>query len=170
MSKKKYQSTEVTMFRRRAIAYLVSRGARFITCPSSNLLVSLLLNDDWIPASVKESLSAGKKTRNGAFITFFDLLPRDQRPKIKGRPKKKTDTSPFYDSDDWKRLRYRALQHYGAKCMCCGATAKDGATIHVDHIKPRSKFPDLELEFSNLQILCKICNLGKSNIDATDWR
>ena len=48
--------------------------------------------------------------------------------------------------------------------------AKTKGVMHVDHIKPRSKFPDLELEFDNLQILCKACNLGKSNKDQTDFR
>jgi len=42
--------------------------------------------------------------------------------------------------------------------------------IHVDHIKPRSKFPELELVFDNLQVLCDDCNIGKSNVDSTDFR
>lgn len=42
--------------------------------------------------------------------------------------------------------------------------------MHVDHIKPRSKYPELELEFTNLQILCADCNLGKRNHDSIDWR
>lgn len=74
---------------------------------------------------------------------------------------------PFYDSREWRELRYSAIKKYGRKCMACLSTEK---TIHVDHIKPRSKFPDLALELSNLQILCADCNLGKSNKDATDWR
>ena len=55
--------------------------------------------------------------------------------------------------------------------MCCGRSRKDhGVVIHVDHIKPRSKYPHLALVFENMQILCEDCNLGKSNVDATDWR
>ena len=42
--------------------------------------------------------------------------------------------------------------------------------MHVDHIKPRSLYPDLELEFENLQVLCKYCNLEKSNKDEIDYR
>lgn len=76
----------------------------------------------------------------------------------------------FYFSDEWRRLRYKALSLHGNSCQCCGASPKTGAVIHVDHIKPRSKFPDLELELTNLQILCEACNLGKLNIDQTDWR
>ncbi|MDE2096550.1 MAG: HNH endonuclease [Patescibacteria group bacterium] len=86
-------------------------------------------------------------------------------------PKNKTCASrkerlAFYASDAWLRLRYAAIAKYGRKCMACGSTDK----IHVDHIKPRSRFPELELELSNLQILCHDCNMGKSNVDYTDWR
>ena len=55
--------------------------------------------------------------------------------------------------------------------MCCGRSPKEhGIVIHVDHIKPRSKYPKLELAFDNMQLLCAACNYGKSNIDNTDWR
>jgi len=78
-------------------------------------------------------------------------------------------SSSFYQSRAWQRLRYRALRLCGAKCQCCGADRKT-TKLHVDHIKPRSKFPELELDIKNLQVLCENCNMGKSNIDATDWR
>jgi 5-methylcytosine-specific restriction endonuclease McrA len=84
---------------------------------------------------------------------------------------KNVATNSFYDSDAWKALRYKALAHNGAACQCCGRTYKEHkVVIHVDHIKPRSKFPELELELSNLQILCADCNLGKSNKGSIDWR
>lgn len=73
----------------------------------------------------------------------------------------------FYDSREWKELRYKAIRLHGRTCMACGAAA---GTVHVDHIKPRSKFPELALDLSNLQILCADCNIGKSNKDSTDWR
>lgn len=76
----------------------------------------------------------------------------------------------FYTSQPWRELRYEALKIHGAACQCCGRTRKDGAVIHVDHIKPRSKYPHLELEITNLQILCEDCNLGKLHKDETDWR
>lgn len=76
----------------------------------------------------------------------------------------------FYESREWRELRYKALVKNGAVCQCCGATRASGAIIHVDHIKPRSKFPELMLSLDNLQTLCEACNMGKSNKDATDWR
>ena len=75
----------------------------------------------------------------------------------------------FYDTQEWMRLRYKALKLLGRRCSCCGAQGQE-IEYHVDHIKPRSKYPNLELDLSNLQILCRACNLGKSNTDEIDWR
>lgn len=79
-------------------------------------------------------------------------------------------SAQFLDSWEWKELRYRVLQLYGRRCMCCGATPKTGATIQVDHIKPRFKYPELALDITNLQVLCYDCNKGKGSWDETDFR
>lgn len=76
----------------------------------------------------------------------------------------------FFEGRAWKELRYKALQVCGGKCQACGASARDGSILHVDHVKPRYKFPKLELELSNLQVLCADCNIGKGAWDETDWR
>lgn len=73
----------------------------------------------------------------------------------------------FYVSKEWRALRYKALIIHGRRCMCCFAIGKE---LHVDHIKPMSKYPALKLDINNLQILCKDCNLGKSNIFEHDFR
>ena len=54
--------------------------------------------------------------------------------------------------------------------ICCERSPIDGVKLHVDHIKPRSKYHELELDFNNLQILCEDCNLGKLNINEEDFR
>ena len=76
----------------------------------------------------------------------------------------------FFASLSWKNLRYKALHRHGGRCQCCGASPAEGAILHVDHIKPRSKYPELALEMDNLQVLCADCNVGKLNRDETDWR
>jgi len=89
----------------------------------------------------------------------------------KNRKEIKKARGGFYMSDEWRKLRYRVIRKYKATCMACGRNYKEHAVvIHVDHIKPRSKYPKLELDFNNLQVLCECCNLGKSNTDETDWR
>ena len=56
-------------------------------------------------------------------------------------------------------LRFEILKRDGYRCQMCGVTAKDGATLEIDHIHPVSKGgtnnPD------NLQVLCRDCNAGK---------
>ncbi len=89
---------------------------------------------------------------------------------IKSSGKINREGDDFYLSPAWRKLRMSVLVRYGAVCQCCGSSPKNGSIMHVDHIKPRSKFPSLELDFNNLQVLCEACNLGKSNIDQTDWR
>lgn len=49
----------------------------------------------------------------------------------------------------------------GARCQLCGAEARTGATLHVDHVIPWSKEGETTLE--NLQVLCHVCNIGKSD-------
>lgn len=78
---------------------------------------------------------------------------------------------PFYSSRNWLSLRFRTLEEhyrkYGYRCMLCNNV---GGEFHVDHIKPRSQFPHLALDRSNLQVLCSKCNLGKSNKSATKYK
>lgn len=78
-----------------------------------------------------------------------------------------TKFDEFYESRAWLKIRHQVLKEYGRVCSLCRTETGE---MHVDHIKPRSKYPDLELEYNNLQVLCKACNLGKGNGDETDWR
>lgn len=82
----------------------------------------------------------------------------------------KPEYNEFYKSQEWRQLRYLALKNNGACCQCCGAKAGNGVQIHVDHIKPRSRYPELELCLDNLQVLCSDCNIGKGAWDDTDFR
>lgn len=86
-----------------------------------------------------------------------------------GEPPKAANDN-FYLSDQWIRLRYRVLVARGNNCECCGASWTPGNPLQVDHIKPRSIFPHLALSPANLQVLCRKCNMGKSNKNYTDWR
>ena len=71
----------------------------------------------------------------------------------------------FYESEQWKTLRNQALQQYGCQCLRCG----NKNHIEVDHVKPRCKYPQLELDIHNLQILCRDCNNLKGSKDSSEW-
>jgi hypothetical protein len=79
---------------------------------------------------------------------------------------RKPDES-FYGSDGWIILRNKIRKIYGFQCMKCGL---EDNTNCVDHIFPRSKYPQLELDINNMQMLCGICNIVKGNRNTKDYR
>jgi hypothetical protein len=97
------------------------------------------------------------------------MAERSVFPFDRGGADRPTDDG-FYESREWLDLRYRVLQRAGGSCKLCGCRATPENPLQVDHIKPRSTHPELALVEANLQVLCKACNMGKSNKDATDWR
>ena len=76
-------------------------------------------------------------------------------------------TSWVYTDKRFKRLRYPVLKANNFKCCACNSTE---AELHIDHIKPVSKYPELAFDINNLQVLCKDCNLSKSNKFEDDLR
>ena len=62
------------------------------------------------------------------------------------------------------RLRWHVLQRDRFTCRACGASPalSPGVELHVDHVVPWSKGGETVL--ANLQTLCSVCNLGKSNV------
>jgi len=75
----------------------------------------------------------------------------------------------FYRSAEWLSVRYIVIRAGRGCCEACGADSST-TQLHVDHIKPKSRFPELALNPENLQLLCRECNFGKSNTDCIDWR
>jgi hypothetical protein len=70
-------------------------------------------------------------------------------------------------------IRYEVLKRANKRCELCGVQEgdegyEDRLPLHIDHIEPRSKGGSNEID--NLQVLCRACNLGKSNRDNTDFR
>lgn len=76
----------------------------------------------------------------------------------------------FLNSEEWKRVRWLALKKFGFACMACGRTRRDGVILHIDHIKPRCRYPELALSLDNLQVLCQTCNFGKGYEHEDDLR
>jgi 5-methylcytosine-specific restriction endonuclease McrA len=77
------------------------------------------------------------------------------------------DTHWVYSDKRWADLRYKILRRFEFKCLACKSTNTE---LHVDHIKPISKYPSLAFDENNLQVLCKLCNLSKSNKYEDDLR
>lgn len=95
------------------------------------------------------------------------FIPEQTLPQTSNR--KKHRINKFYRTPEWIKLRYQILRLFGQVCMCCGATSEH-KRIMVDHVRPRSLYPDLALDPRNMQVLCEDCNAGKGWDDESDWR
>ena len=69
-------------------------------------------------------------------------------------------------------LAYEIFRRCRGVCQACGVGA-DVERLEIDHIKPRKPSSGKtggKTTLDNLQVLCRRCNAGKSNKDATDLR
>jgi uncharacterized protein (TIGR02646 family) len=80
----------------------------------------------------------------------------------------------FLDGDsgvpDAARTRYRHTEIKDAlirdsheKCIYCESAPRHVAPGDVEHLKPKSHFPDQIVEWENLGFVCPECNLAKSD-------
>lgn len=155
-----------------AIEYLRNKNVHVFDNVSSQRLATLL----WESTGNKCRVNFSKREARAYIRKFVRALSPTKQAFTKKKSGWKRSTAhpaakaAFLESWEWTTLRYKVLQKFGPRCMCCGATRETGAVLHVDHIKPRSKFPELALDINNLQVLCATCNKGKGNWDETDFR
>jgi 5-methylcytosine-specific restriction endonuclease McrA len=69
----------------------------------------------------------------------------------------------FYASPEWRLLRDQVIAEQGRRCQQCGRHITRDFDLTVDHIKPRSRFPQLALDKRNLRVLCRQCNSSKGD-------
>jgi uncharacterized protein (TIGR02646 family) len=67
------------------------------------------------------------------------------------------DRGDYTDPVNKEALRESASR----KCMYCEAKIGHTSYAHVEHIKPKAKFPELEFVWDNLGFSCQICNTNK---------
>jgi 5-methylcytosine-specific restriction endonuclease McrA len=98
--------------------------------------------------------------------------PRNEREeKIKSRvrvlaeerKKKIEEAQLFYSSPEWVKLREQVIKEEGRVCAQCGRKIKNDNDVTVDHIRPRTKYPQLALSRENLRVLCRQCNSRKKD-------
>lgn len=57
-------------------------------------------------------------------------------------------------SKEYKQFRKKVLERDNYKCVKCGS--KDNLQVH--HIKPKKDYPNLIMNFDNVQTLCLLCH------------
>jgi len=79
----------------------------------------------------------------------------------------KQEVSKRSRSVSW-RLRFLVMRRDGFKCCNCGRSPaiESGIILHIDHNKAWSKGGPTT--YDNLQTLCSVCNIGKSNLEPNE--
>ena len=112
-----------------------------------------------VPVSFDHFLEAAK-----------DEISLYSKKTVPSRKRVLREAQGFYDSPDWQSIRSKIVKRYGNKCLSCGKKGSANTKIHVDHVFPRSLYPDLELNIFNCQTLCERCNKTKMNKNCNDYR
>jgi hypothetical protein len=101
------------------------------------------------------------------FKNLFEEYPAIEKEKLLVTNKKINiviDENKFVKAG----MRWQIFERDEFKCVACGKSAHDGAILHIDHIKPKSKGGANNMD--NYQTLCHLCNIGKSNKSEIDLR
>ncbi|MDQ0999774.1 5-methylcytosine-specific restriction endonuclease McrA [Neobacillus niacini] len=82
----------------------------------------------------------------------------------------------FYISKEWRAVRELVFIEYGIEdgALCCQRCLINERIIvyknmEGHHLKPRSKYPELELDPDNIVPLCKSCNIELGDSGIVDW-
>jgi 5-methylcytosine-specific restriction endonuclease McrA len=108
----------------------------------------------------EEELSSVEEDNNATSEEIISLPREEDTLKAKQAAEQRIKVMPA--------IRWQVFQRDGWKCVACGRGSQNDVILQVDHIIPRSKGGKDSL--SNYQTLCHLCNIGKSNKDATDLR
>ena len=82
------------------------------------------------------------------------------------RKERLDEAKRFYSSPEWNLIREQVIKEKGRVCSECKKYIRNNKDVTVDHIRPRSKYPDLALEKQNLRVLCRRCNSSKGDKDS----
>ena len=125
-----------------------------------------------VTVAVMVSTVTGRRmTKHDAWVWLLEESESFIENIVSTAKAKKSVGPNFSKSVAWKAVRFEALKASNGGCCLCGRSNREhGVILHVDQIKPKSKWPELALTLSNLQVLCEDCNMGKGNRDDTDWR
>ena len=78
---------------------------------------------------------------------------------VKKTKKPKKPKRVYYTTEEWADTRKKIFDRDGKICHMCG-----GPATHIDHLLPKSKYPELALNLDNLKPACKDCNFTKLDI------
>lgn len=66
-------------------------------------------------------------------------------------------------------IKSSLLAETSEKCAYCESKLTHIAFGHIEHIKPKSKFPELTFQWENLTLACELCNGNKSDFHEEEY-
>lgn len=100
------------------------------------------------------------------FIEYINNTITDDFEESNIQSNKEDNSKPKHKTKRWPnwRLRFLVMRRDDFKCQSCGRSPANepGIILHIDHITSWDKGGETVLE--NLQTLCSMCNIGKSNL------
>jgi hypothetical protein len=87
---------------------------------------------------------------------FFSKYCSDKCTRQSRNQGKATEAAKFYHSKAWHVVRTQAFERDNHTCQKCGITE---GNLEGNHIRPRSRFPELALVIENIETLCKFCHI-----------
>lgn len=97
------------------------------------------------------------------------LLKREETEKLDGNLLYKEQIRSTEYIPHWKDLQAQMCQDQGGVCCYCGLKLHFPDTQHycVEHVLPRSKFPELVGEYKNLLLSCHSSELERAQLKKT---
>ena len=122
------------------------------------------MSSHW-PSSAKEIRKAqeewnalSEERRKELRAETYKEKPRNPKLVVT-KPKKKSNRKVYYSAKEWQSARKQVFDRDGHSCYVCGNLA-----THIDHLLPKSKYPELALNLDNLKPICYDCNFEKLDI------
>jgi len=76
---------------------------------------------------------------------------------------KRKPKQSFYDRYQQDDIRKAIHKMYNGLCCYCETRVKPSGYEHIEHRKPKKKFPESTFDWENLHLACPRCNVKKSD-------
>jgi uncharacterized protein (TIGR02646 family) len=80
-----------------------------------------------------------------------------------GKPDVKPSDAPKGSRYGHKEIKDALELMFGKKCAYCEGAYSATSYVHVEHFRPKAKYPCLAYRWTNLLPLCTVCNINKGD-------
>ena len=99
-----------------------------------------------------------------------DLYKKDYRAFVNLPVRRKNVIEKYSVFSQRATLKHHLQEDFHEKCIYCGwsSSTYGGEVFHIEHVKSRNGYPELEDDYNNLALSCSICNTTKNETELPD--